>query len=118
MVKDIRTGPSDGTNSSAFWPTVLNGTIYFVANDGTHGDELWKSDGTANGTLMVKDINPGAGSGFDLYVWPLFTLPDLNGQLFFTANDGTHGRELWKSDGSANGTVIVKDAVAGATCSS
>ncbi|MFN8569150.1 MAG: ELWxxDGT repeat protein [Kouleothrix sp.] len=114
MVKDIRTGPSDGTNSSAFWPTVLNGTIYFVANDGTHGDELWKSDGTANGTLMVKDINPGAGSGFDLYVWPLFTLPELNGQLFFTANDGTHGRELWKSDGSANGTVLVKDAVAGA----
>ena len=37
--------------------------VYFSATDATHGDELWRSDGTAAGTVLVKDINPGsAGS--------------------------------------------------------
>ncbi|NIP52547.1 MAG: hypothetical protein GWN61_15505, partial [candidate division Zixibacteria bacterium] len=37
----------------------VNGTLFFAASDGIHGYELWKSDGTAAGTVMVKDINPG-----------------------------------------------------------
>ena len=44
--------PSDLTN--------VNGTLYFTADDGTHGEELWKTDGTAAGTVMVKDILPGS----------------------------------------------------------
>ena len=39
--------------------TNVNGTLFFAADDGTNGKELWKSDGTAAGTVMVKDINPG-----------------------------------------------------------
>ena len=39
----------------------MNGTLFFAANDGMHGVELWKSDGTAAGTVLVKDINPGSG---------------------------------------------------------
>ena len=77
-------------------------------NDITHGNELWKSDGTAGGTVMVKDINPGAlGSNPS-------SLTVVGSTLFFAATDGVHGPELWKSDGTAAGTVMVKDVYPGA----
>ncbi len=68
------------------------------------GHELWKSDGTAAGTVLVKDINLGRWRS--LYFYSLTALGDT---LFFRANDGVHGDELWKSDGSAAGTTLVKD---------
>ena len=40
----------------------MNGTLFFIANDGNAGNELWKSDGTDAGTVLVKDIRPGADS--------------------------------------------------------
>ena len=61
----------------------------------SHGFELWKSDGTSGGTVMVKDIDPGATGSIPSY------LTNVNGTLFFAANDGTHGYELWKSDGTS-----------------
>ena len=57
MVKDIDPG---ATGSIPSYLTNVNGTLFFTANDGTHGYELWKSDGTAAGTVMVKDIDPGS----------------------------------------------------------
>ncbi len=106
MIKDIAPGPG---GSSPQLLTNVNGTLFFAANDGTSGLELWKSDGTATGTVLVKDINPGPGSsiGFEAGA------ADVNGTLFFDANDGTNGAELWKSDGTAAGTVMVKDILAG-----
>ena len=81
----------------------VNGELFFAASDGIHGMEIWKSDGTQAGTIMVKDIHPGS-SGSDP---SMFTY--ANGLAFFSADDGATGRELWKSDGTAGGTVIVKD---------
>jgi ELWxxDGT repeat protein len=69
----------------------------------TAGAELWKSDGTASGTVMVKDIHAGATGSQPSQ------LLDAAGVLYFTADDGTGGVELWKSDGSGAGTVKVKE---------
>src|ERR1041385_7733013 len=79
--------------------TNVNGTLYFAANDLDHGIELWKSDGTPGGTVMVKDINPGtAGSG-------IIDITAVGNKAYFFANDGTHGDQVWVSDGTPGGTV-------------
>ena len=81
---------------------ALGGELYFTADDGV---ELWKTDGTEAGTVLVKDILPGtADSG-------PFRLAAVGSTLFFVANSGPGDRnqELWKSDGSAAGTVLVED---------
>ncbi len=72
------------------------GTVYFTAND---GHEIWRTDGTSNGTTPVVQLGQMQASGVSA----------VGGQLFFQANDGTHGRELWTSDGSQQGTSLVKD---------
>ncbi len=104
VVKDI--APEWRSSDPAFL-TVYNNELYFRANDNTFGRELWKTDGTAAGTVMVKDINPGS-SGSDPE-W----LTVSNGILYFTANNGINGGELWRSDGTAAGTQMVKDIMPG-----
>lgn len=75
---------------------------FFAASEATHGEELWVTDGTAAGTKMVKDINPGvAGSDVN---W----MARFNDKVVFAANDGTNGMELWISDGTETGTYMVK----------
>ncbi|MBI1382051.1 MAG: hypothetical protein GC161_13315 [Planctomycetaceae bacterium] len=81
-----------------------NGRVFLTARSGnTTGLELWSSDGTNAGTVLVKDVWPGA-PGSD----PAgFTF--AGGFLYFTAYTPATGRELWKSDGTDAGTVLVKD---------
>ena len=105
-LKNINPG-SASSGPSEF--TTIGNRVFFSANNGTNGRELWITDGTGVGTKLVKDIRVGAkGSG------PR-QLTAVGKTLFFTADNGRHGRELWKSDGTAAGTKMVKDIVAGST---
>jgi ELWxxDGT repeat protein len=99
LVLDINpTGSSNPQNIVG-----VGNLVYFSADDGTHGRELWRSDGTAAGTWLVADINSGPGDSDPSQVC------DAADVLFFTADDGVHGRELWRTDGNASGTAMVKD---------
>ena len=89
----------------------VNGIVFFTANDGNSGSysaELWRSNGTAAGTQLVKNINPHDINPGTATPTPQ-NLTNVNGALFFSAFDGTHGVELWRSNGTAAGTQMVDD---------
>ncbi len=92
-------GPSQSVKSGA--------NLFFSAYDDIHGRELWVSDGTAAGTRLVKDIYNGATGSIGDYFYLLAC--DVNGVLYFRAKDSLFGSELWRSDGTAAGTYMVKD---------
>ncbi len=94
--------------------TAAGNLLFFTARTSSFGRELWKSDGTAAGTVLVKDINPGTASSNPGDPVPETFAAPAGGPLFFVANDGVHGEELWKSDGTGAGTVLVKDIAADA----
>ena len=111
LVKDI--APGSYSNNNVDYPysgepallTALDGTLFFVARDDAHGLELWSSDGTTDGTLLVEDIRQGTADAFTVESH----LAAIGGTLFFTADDGLTGDELWTSDGTSAGTTLVKD---------
>ena len=100
LLKDINSG-----SSSSHTPThslsAIGQTLFFTADNGVNGPELWRSDGTENGTYMVKDINlaneQSSESQFFIAIESI---------IYFSANDGETGEELWKTDGTADGTVL------------
>jgi len=110
LLKDI----NPGSASSSIETLQSIGNIFlFAAFDPDHGQELWKTDGTSTGTSLVKDINPGPSSSITTFYDEKFY--ELNGQVIFKADDGSHGNELWKSDGTSAGTVLLKDLTPGST---
>lgn len=108
----ISDGTADGTTPvecAADDPTdlvALGGAVLFAAQDGRSGRELWRSDGTAAGTTLVKDIAPGPGVNASSKPSQLIA---AGGRVYFTADDGVHGTELWSTDGTPTGTTLVRD---------
>jgi ELWxxDGT repeat protein len=152
-VADINPTSGHGLTDSKLH--IFNGKLYFFANNGTNGYELWESDGTGAGTTLVKDIYPGTSSscifsgntirpditstaqymyffardtagnnryglwrsdgtaGGTIFLKALQTsyyfMCPVSNLMYFTASDGTTGEELWVSDGTTGGTQLVKD---------
>jgi ELWxxDGT repeat protein len=104
LVKDIRPGPGDSEPRDY---ARLGERLYFSANDGSNGSELWATDGTSGGTALVKDIETGADDSSPSRLTP------FGGRLFFSASDSAHEGELWSTDGTGPGTGLVEDIYAG-----
>jgi ELWxxDGT repeat protein len=99
-VADIRSG---SVGSAPQHPALLGHVLFFAASDGSTGRELWRSDGTAAGTIRVADLLSGEESSNPE------ELIAIGNRLIFTAEFAGIGRELWASDGTENGTVLVLD---------
>jgi ELWxxDGT repeat protein len=104
------------TGTGGLYPqdiTSFDGEAYFSGYTDASGSELWASNGTLGGTRMVADIYPGYNNSSN----PT-NFVAVGDQLFFTANDGTNGYDLWVYDSStaqrvkADGTPSISEAIA------
>lgn len=104
LVKDINTTPA---SIYAYQFCNCGSFFYFNAEIESAGTELWKSDGTTQGTVQVKALPLAFQAG---------QLTCFNGSLLFSGgNEDTGGYELWKTDGTAKGTMLLKEIIAGPT---
>ena len=92
-----------GTGSNPDFLTNVNGALLFAADDGTDRTELWKSVApfTSGTTDQVANINPNADESSSPE-----DLTAIGGTVFFEANDGSNGFELWKYDGTNAPTIV------------
>lgn len=95
---------------------VKNGKVYFTCTTNQYGAELWETDGTPAGTKIVKDIYHDSWSGVttpNSTFQDVADLREFDGKMYFSANDSTHGAELWYSNGTAAGTQMLIDLMPG-----
>lgn len=100
---DKNSGAASFTSSFGLEGIALNNKFIFAGITATEGEELWVSDGTAVGTILLKDIFIGASSSY-----PKGFYKD-GAFVYFYADNGTDGAELWRTDGTVVGTSILKN---------
>lgn len=105
LLKDIYPGPAE---SEPYALCAAGDRLFFTAKDPENGEELWLSDGTPEGTRLVKDINPESHQGTPLSSFPDKTVA-IGDKVFFRATTEREGCELWRSDGTEAGTILLDD---------
>jgi len=104
LIKDINPFSSTGNSSYPENFKILNDKLIFIATTSQYNEELWYSDGTNEGTQLLKDINPDIQSDVSgMTIW--------NDKMIFSADDGIHGGEPWITDGTEINTRMIKDIV-------
>jgi ELWxxDGT repeat protein len=107
LVKDINLGSLSGNPTSL---KAADGKLYFLADNGVQGQELWISDGTDTGTYMIADLRMGMESAY----WQSTLIGTYVGNTYyFLADDGVHGKELWKTTGGQGDVDLLKDVLMG-----
>ena len=99
QITTLGTGAAVGSLPQTFF--ALEDQLFFVAESKHLGRELWKTDGTEAGTMLVKDINLGAASS------SISNFVQYKGKVYFTANDNIKSQQLWVTDGTPTGTFPV-----------
>jgi ELWxxDGT repeat protein len=113
LVKDIFSLPAAAASNPQKFAQV-GSTIFFAASDTANSTELWKTDGTTAGTMLVRDIQLGPNSSAPECLQP------YQGKLIFLASEESTGTQLWQSDGTAAGTRLLVQlgaSIGGATLS-
>jgi ELWxxDGT repeat protein len=95
--------PGDKNEAGISEPVEAGGLLYFVADDGAHGRELWKSTGLPGGTGLVEDIRTGPTGSSPR------NLTAMGSKLFFLVSGATRGVELWVSEGTDATTMMLMD---------
>lgn len=111
LLADLRPGADDSSPRDA---AAIDGAIYFAADDGVNGRELWRSNGTP-GSVDLVDVNPGAGGSDPRNITEVPVDGSSDVAVFFSGDDGTSGTELHRIDGS---TVTTYDLRSGSDSSS
>jgi ELWxxDGT repeat protein len=89
----------EGPGSNPGWITPVENRVFFSADDAIIGRELYVTDGTYDGTVLVTDIWPGADSSNPS------NLTALGNRVFFVARDPAKGIAVYVSDGTEAGTL-------------
>lgn len=83
---------------------VAGGRLFFPAHSEKHGWELWRESEDGKHAELIKEINAGSADSID---------PDnvelAGGELLYFTARLHNDRELWRSDGTAEGTFLLKD---------
>jgi len=107
IIKEIVPGNNGGDGSDPRLFTTIGSKVFFYATSPEFGREPFVTDGTDAGTIVLKDINPGAPSS-DSGNSNDFPRPIVaDGFLYFRADNGVHGRQIWRTDGTPAGTVLL-----------
>jgi ELWxxDGT repeat protein len=106
LISDFSLGITNGMNTACASMNWLESKSMLISagSDGINGCELWTSMATLSSTSLLIDINPTGDSTPGLWLGMHELINNGNELVFFDADDGLNGREMWVSDGTANGT--------------